>query len=234
MTNEELILQRLDALDTKLDPLIKDRQKWSELKDDLIPLQNQAVGLLIEQLQEVEAGFQLEDALTLAKRSMRSIKNFLFALKAMDNIIDFVNDLEPLLKSAVPKMIEHLDELERKGVFRIIKSTLGIRAKVAAAYDHHDIEKIGDGIVAMLSLAKKMADPRTMAFLEKMVEIPGSVDLAQTNKVGPVGLISAGFNPEIKEGLGVILALTKAMGKLKSDGHESESGTAASQTPTTQ
>ncbi|MBI5897073.1 MAG: DUF1641 domain-containing protein [Desulfobacterales bacterium] len=222
MTNEELILQRLDSLETKLDPLIKDRQKWSELKDDMIPLQNQAVGLLIEQLQEVEAGFQLEDALTLAKRSMRSIKNFLFALKAMDNIIDFVNDLEPLLKSAVPKMIEHLDELERKGVFRIIKSTLGIRAKVAAAYDHHDIEKIGDGIVAMLALAKKMADPKTMAFLEKMVEIPGSVDLAQTRKVGPVGLISAGFDPEIKEGLGVMIALTKAMGKLKSDGLESE------------
>jgi uncharacterized protein YjgD (DUF1641 family) len=222
MTNEELILQRLDALESKIDPLVKDRLKWSELKEDLVPLQNQAVGLLIEQLQEVEAGFQLEDALNLVKRSMRSIKNFIFALKAMDNIIDFVNDLEPLLKSAVPKMIEHLDELERKGVFRIIKSTLGIRAKVAAAYDHHDIEKIGDGIVAMLALAKKMADPRTMAFLEKMVEIPGSVDLTQTHKVGPLGLVSAGFNPEIKEGLGVMIALTKAMGKLKSNGLESE------------
>ncbi|MBI5551912.1 MAG: DUF1641 domain-containing protein [Desulfobacterales bacterium] len=222
MTNDELILQRLDALEAKLDPLIKERQKWRELMDDLIPLQNHAVGLLIEQLQEVEAGFQLEDALDLAKRSMRSVKNFVFAIKAMDNIIDFVNDLEPLLKSAVPKMIEHLDELERKGVFRIIKSTLGIRAKVAAAYDHHDIEKIGDGIVAMLALAKKMADPRTMAFLEKMVAIPGSVDLAQTRKVGPVGLISAGFDPEIKEGLGVMIALTKAMGKIKSNGLESE------------
>ena len=222
MTNEELILQRLDALETKLDPLIKERQKWSELKDDLIPLQNQAVGLLIEQLQEVEVGFQLEDALSLIKRSMRSIKNFLFVLKAMDNMIDFVNDLEPLLKSAVPKIIEHLDELERKGVFRIIKSTLGVRAKVAAAYDHHDIEQIGDGLVALLALAKKMADPKTMAFLQKIVEIPGAVDLAQTSKVGPMGLISAGFNPEIKEGLGVMIALTKAMGKLKSDGHATE------------
>jgi uncharacterized protein YjgD (DUF1641 family) len=215
MTNEELILQRLDALDAKIDPLIKDRQKWAELKEDLLPLQHQAVALVIEQLQEVEAGFQLEDALLLVKRSMRNIKNFLFVLKAMDNIIDFVTDLEPLLKSAVPKMIEHLDELERKGVFRVIKSMLDIRAKVAAAYDHNDIEQIGDGVVALLGLARKVRDPRTLAFLEKIVAIPGAVDFTQAPKVGAFGLISAGFNPEVKEGLGVLMALTKAMGKLK-------------------
>jgi uncharacterized protein YjgD (DUF1641 family) len=215
MTNEELILQRLDALDAKIDPLIKDRQKWSELKEDLLPLQHQAVALVIEQLQEVEAGFQLEDALLLVKRSMRNIKNFLFVLKAMDNVIDFATDLEPLLKSAVPKMIEHLDELERKGVFRVIKSMLDIRAKVAAAYDHNDIEQIGDGVVALLGLARKVRDPGTLAFLEKIVAIPGAVDFTQAPKVGAFGLISAGFNPEVKEGLGVLMALTKAMGKLK-------------------
>ncbi len=38
MTNEELILQRLDALDAKIDPIIKERQKWVELKEDLMVL----------------------------------------------------------------------------------------------------------------------------------------------------------------------------------------------------
>jgi uncharacterized protein YjgD (DUF1641 family) len=61
-------------------------------------------------------------------------------------------------------------------------------------------------------------DPRAIAFLEKMVELPGRVDLDHAPKIGPVGLISAGFDPEIKEGLGVMIALTKAMGKLKSNG----------------
>ena len=48
MTNEELILQRLDALDAKIDPIIKARHKWDELKDDLLPLQQHAADLLIE------------------------------------------------------------------------------------------------------------------------------------------------------------------------------------------
>lgn len=218
MTNEELILQRLDALDAKIDPMIKSRQKWDELKEDLVPLQHQMTDLLIEHLQEVEAGFQLEDLLLVVKQSMRSIRNLQFALKSLDMIAEFAFDIEPLLKSAVPKMIEHLDELERKGVFRIIKAMLDVRAKVAAEYDHHDIEQISDGAVAMLRLAKKLSDPKTLDFLEKMIELPGSIDLSNTKKIGPFKMLSAGFNDEVKDGLGVMMELTKAMGKLKGNG----------------
>lgn len=218
MTNEELILQRLDALDAKIDPFIKQTRKWGELADDLVPLQHQGVNLLIDHLQEIEAGFQLEDLFTLMKQSARSIKNLLFTLKAMDNIIEFVTDIEPLLKSAVPKAIEHLDELEQKGVFRIIKAMMDVRAKVAAEYDGEDIDQISDGLVAMLRLGKKMSDPNTLAFLEKAVAIPAMVDLDDSKKIGPMGLISAGFNGDVKEGLGVMIALTKAMGKMKGNG----------------
>ncbi len=218
MTNEELILQRLDALDAKIDPIIKERQKWVELKEDLIPLQHQAFQLITEQLQEVEAGFQLEDLLAVMQQSMRSIKNFLYVIKAMDNLIEFVQDIEPLMKSAVPKLIEHMDELERKGVFRIIKAMMDVRAKVAATYDHNDIEQISDGMVAMLKVAKNMSDPNTVALLDKAAAIPANLDLANAKKVGPFGMISAGFDPEVKEGLGVLMAMTKAMGKLKPNG----------------
>ena len=93
MTNEELILQRLDALDAKIDPIIKSRRKWDELKDDLVPLQHQMADLMIEHLQEVEAGFQLEDLLLLAKQSMRSIRNLQFALKSLDMIAEFAFDI---------------------------------------------------------------------------------------------------------------------------------------------
>ena len=217
MTNEELILQRLDSLEAKIDPIVKQVGKWGEFADDLVPLQHQMVNLAIDHLREVEAGFVLDDVLALVKQSMRSIKNLMFALKAMDNIIEFVTDVEPLLKSAVPKMIEHLDELEQKGVFRIIKAMMDVRAKVAATYDHNDIEQISDGLVAMLKLGKKMSDPGTMAFLEKIAAIPGGVDLPNSRKVGPLGMLAAGFDDEVQEGLGVMLALTRAMGQMKTN-----------------
>lgn len=225
MTNEELILQRLDALNAKIDPIIKDRQKWAELREDLVPLQHQAVQLITEQLQEIEAGFQLEDLFAVMQQSMRSIKNFLFVIKTMDNLIEFIQDVEPLMKSAVPKMIEYMDELEQKGVFRMIKVMMDVRAKVAATYDPDDIEQISDGMVSMLRVAKKMSDPATLEFLEKAADIPASLDLANTKKVGPFGMLSAGFDPEVKDGLGVMMALTKAMGKMKTNGNSTEEQT---------
>ena len=218
MTNDELIIQRLDALDAKIDPIIKGRQRWLELRDDLVPLQHQAFQLVMDQLQEVEAGFQLEDLMLLIKQAMRSVQNMQFILKAMDSFIELFLDIEPLLKSAVPKLIETLDDMEQRGVFRIIKAMMDVRAKVAATYDATDIEQISDGVVAMLKVAKKMSDPKVIEFMEKAAALPGEVDLQNAKKVGPFGMLSAGFNSEVKEGLGVMMALTKAMGKMKGNG----------------
>lgn len=220
MTNEELILQKLEKIEAQLEPIVKSREQMLELKDDLLPLSNQAVHLFISELQEIEAGFTLEDLLVLIKQSARNVRNFVWMLKMMDNFIEFATDIEPLLKSAVPQMIEHLDVLERRGVFRIIKAMLDVRAKVADAYTPDDVEAIGDGAVALLGILKKFSDPQALAFMEKMAELPGHVDLQKAQKAGFFKMAAAGFDDEIKEGLGVVLELTKAMAKLKRNGRE--------------
>jgi uncharacterized protein YjgD (DUF1641 family) len=219
MTNEELILKKLEDLEAKIDPFVKSREILMELKEDLMPLQNQAIQLIIRELQDVEAGFQLDDVFLLIKQAMRSIRNLVFAMKTLDNIVEFITDIEPLLKSAVPKIIESLDEMERQGVFRMLKATLDLRSKIAAQYDADDIEKIGDGLVVMLGLVKKLTDTKALAFLEKAAALPANVDLSKSREISPMGLISAGFNSEIKQGLGVLMELTKAMGKMKDNGH---------------
>ena len=223
MTNEELILAKLENLESQIAPLVKTANTMTELKDDLVPLGNHAVQLLINELQEVEAGFQLEDLFLLIKQAMRSVRNLVYALKQLDNVVEFVQDLEPLLKSAVPKAIEYLDDLEQRGVIRMVKAMMELRAKVASAYTPEDIEKIGDGLVATLGLAKSISDPRAIEFLGKMAALPSKVDLSESKKVGPMGLMSAGFNNEVKEGFGVMIELTKAMGKLKENGSLSAS-----------
>jgi uncharacterized protein YjgD (DUF1641 family) len=191
-----------------------------ELRDDLIPLSAQAFRLLINELEDIESGFQLEDLLDMIKTFMRSVKTITFSLQQMQNIVDFVTTIEPLLRSAVPQMINYLDDLEQRGVLRMFTAMLDVRAKIASAYTAEDIDKIGDGAVALLGLAKKLSDPQAIAFLEKVAEMPGHVDLSQSKDVGPFGLIGAASSKEVKQGLGVVMELTKAMGKLKSNGGE--------------
>jgi len=218
MTHEELILAKLENIESQIAPFLRTANSLAELKADIIPLSNQATQLVINELQEVEAGFELDDMLMLLKQLLRSTRNFVFLLRQVNSIIDFVKDLEPLLKSSAPQIISYLDELERKGVFRVIKAMLDIRAKVAEAYSPEDIEQIGDGLVALLGLAKKISTPQAIAFMEKMAEIPSQVDFSHTRKIGPFGLMSAAYSNDVKEGLGVLIELTKAMGKMKDDG----------------
>jgi uncharacterized protein YjgD (DUF1641 family) len=215
MTNEELILERLDRIEAQIAPLSEAAKGLKELKDDLAPRANEAVHFLITELADVESGFQLEDLFLLVKKGLRSVKNLIFALEQMNNLVDFVLTVEPLAKSTVPQLINYLDDLEQRGVFRIINAMMGVRAKIAQAYTPEDIEEIGDGVVALLGLAKKLTDPQTVAFLEKLVDIPAQVNLSTCKGVGPVGILMASCRGEVKEGLGVLMGLTKGLSKMK-------------------
>jgi len=215
MTNENLILEKVQRLEEQLGPIIESNRKMEEIKADVTPLLNKAMANVINELLEVEAGFELNDIFDLIKQMMRSTKNLVYSLKQLDNIIEFINDLEPLLKSAVPILIGYLDNLEKRGVLRILKATLDIRAKVATAYSAEDMEKIGDGFVSLLGFAQILADPKVVEFVGKLLTVPAQVDLDNAKAVGPGGMLSAGFNKEIQNGFGVMLELTKALGKLK-------------------
>ena len=215
MMHEELILQRLDRIESQLAPLTESMRRVNELKEDLTPLAGNAVKLLIGELQDVESSFQLKDLLDMVKQLLRSVRNIDYSLKQLGNLIDFVTTLEPLLRGSVPQLIHYLDDLEQRGVFRVLNATLGVRAKIAEAYTPEDIDVIGDGLVALLGLAKKLTAPQTIALLEGLAEMPRSVDLAEAKEVGPFGLFRAGSSKEVKEGLGVLIELTKGLGKLK-------------------
>jgi uncharacterized protein YjgD (DUF1641 family) len=218
MTNEELILERLDRIEAQLAPISQTASGIKDLREDLIPLSGQAFRLLIRELEDVESSFQLEDLMALLKRSLRSVKHIIFALEQMENIVDFVTTIEPLLKSSVPQIINYLDDLEQRGILRIITSTLDVRAKIAAAYSAEDIDQIGDGAVVALGLAKKLSDPKAAEFLGKLAELPSKIDLSDAKPVGPIGMLSALSSKEARKGLGVLMQLTKAMGELKNGG----------------
>lgn len=223
MTNEELILERLDRIEHRIEPLAESALSMKEFKDDLLAMSQPISKSLIKELEDVESSFQLEDLAVLSKRTLRSVKHIIYALEQLENIIDFVTTIEPVLRLMVPQLIEYLNGLEQRGVFRIIKATYDIRAKIATAYTAEDIDQIGDGLVALLGLAKKSSDPQFIKLLENFAEIGASLDLSKSKDVGPFGFFSACSGTESKRGLGVLLELTKAMGDLKTSSQTSHS-----------
>ena len=277
MTND-LILERLTRLEEKLDrvtafqeqlsPFIRSYENLSDLGRDLSLLMGPGVSLLTEELAEVETGFQLEDVLHLLKRLLLSFRHISWSLEQLENLIDWWQDMEPLLKIGVPHLIDKLDDLEQKGIFRINKAILNMYAKLASTYTPEDVEvigdgfvrmhgivrkfadpvvihsieavvdmyaklasvykpedidSIGDGFVRMHGIVKKFADPQVIDFLDRLSDVPVQVDLDKARPVGPLGLMFRMMGKETKQGLGVALELTKALGRVTSgNGHSGQ------------
>ena len=215
MTNEELILRKLETIEAELLEIRSARETLQELKKDLNPLVKQSFYVLLRELGQVESGFQLEDIFHLMKRFLRNIRNIAEAMDMLENAMDLWKTMEPLMKSAVHHGVRELGVLEERGVFRTYKAMLDVRAKVAQHYGPEDIEAMGDSFVAMLGLLKKMSDPKMVELLDKLTELPKTVNLAEAKPAGVMSLLSAMRDPDTKQGIGVALEMTKALGKLK-------------------
>ena len=270
MSAEDLIMERLAKIEAKLDRVAAMEEQlaavgrawesFSDLGRDLSLLSGPGVSLLTEELAEVETGFQLEDILHIVKRVLLSFRHIAWSLEQLENLIDWWRDMEPLLKIAVPHIIDKLDDLEQKGIFRVNAAVLNMYAKLAAAYSPEDIEiigdgfarmhgmvrkfsdpvviqsfeamvdmyaklasvykpediaAIGDGFVRMHGMVKKFADPRVVDFLDRLSNVPAHVNLDEVQPVGPLGMPFRMMSQECKQGLGVALELTKALGKVR-------------------
>jgi uncharacterized protein YjgD (DUF1641 family) len=225
MSDQALILERLARIEEKLDRVaaIEARldsfaRPWDNLADlgrDLSLLTSPAVKLLTEELAEVETGFQLEDILGLVKKLLLSFRNLSWGLEQLENLMDWWQDLEPLLKVAVPHFIDKLDELEQKGIFRINQAVIDMYAKIAENYSPEDIDAMGDGFVRMHGIIKKLSEPGMIQFLEQFINLPAQINLAAAQPTGPMGMMFRLMNEDCRQGLGIAVEMTRALGKLK-------------------
>ena len=215
MNNDQAIMEQLDHLGQEIAVLTDSARSLRELRDDLSPRVNEAVKVLISELAEMEADVQFEDMALLLKNLMRNVRNLNWSVDQLKNLIDFLRTVEPLLKSAVPQAIYVLDQLEQQGVFRVLSTMLGVVQRVADTYTPEDMEQIGNGLVALVGVAKKLTTPEALSLLDKVAEVPAAVDLSQAKGVGPIGMLFALGNSEVKQGMGVVLELTKGLSRLK-------------------
>ncbi len=221
MKNEQVIMEQLDHLGQEIAILTDSARSLRELRDDLSPRVNETVKVLIEELAEIEADVQFEDLVSLLKNLMRNVRNLTWSVDQLKNLIDFIRTVEPLLKSVVPQAIIYLDRLEQQGVFQVLTNMMGVLEKIADTYTPEDIEQIGNGLVPLVGVVKKLTAPEALTLLDKAAEVPARVDLSQAKAVGPFGMLFALGNSEVKQGMGVVLELTKALSLLKNgDGAE--------------
>jgi uncharacterized protein YjgD (DUF1641 family) len=229
MSAEDQILERLTRIEEKMEQFssVADQLKnftnvfenFHDLGRDVSLLTYPAVKILTEELGEVETGFQLEDISFLIKRFLLSLRHIAWGLEQLENLVDWWQDMEPIMKVAVPHMIDFLEDLDQKGIFKGYQAMLSGYAKIAQKYGPEDIDLIAEGIVSMHGVAKKFTDPKFINFVEKFMDVPTQVDLDEAKPTGPLGLMWQMRSQESRRGLGVLAELTKALGQLANNGN---------------
>lgn len=192
MTDNDAILERLTRIEEKLAGVARVEEQLaaynrpfenlSDLGRDLSLLMDPAVRKLTEEMVEVEIGFQLEDLFALIKRVLPSLKYLTWSLEQLENLVDWWSDLEPVLKIAIPKLIDQMDLLEQAGLFRLLN---------------------------------KLTSLEMVRFLDQVSQVPMEASLQEAKPVGPMGLMWKMRSDECRQGLGVLVELTRALGKLK-------------------
>jgi uncharacterized protein YjgD (DUF1641 family) len=215
MTTEQMILDRLERLENQIVPLTASAKALGELREELAPRVNEAVQALIVELADVEADFQLEDLLFLIKKMMRNIKNLNFVLDQVKNLVDFALTAEPLLKSSVPQVIAYLDDLERRGVLRLLGTGMEVLKKVGASYSAEELQQVADGVARLAGILKKLTAPGALDLLDRAADLPARVDVSAAHAVGPWGMLRGMGDPQVQQGLGVLLEFTKGLAALR-------------------
>lgn len=229
MNGEEQILERLSRIEAKLErlanmeeQLVPIAKSWDSMRDlsrDLSLLMEPSTKLLTEELAEVETGFQLEDALFLLKRFLLSFRYLAWSLEQLENLVDWWQDMEPVLKVAVPHVIDVLEDLEHKGIFKGYQAMLAGYAKIAQTYSPEDMDAIAEGFVRAHGIIKKFSEPKFLEFMDLVTDIPIRLDFKAATPVGPVGLMFRMMNKDCREGLGLAVELTRALGQAKAGGN---------------
>ncbi len=231
MNDERLILQQLDHMGKEISTLSDSARSLQELRDELSPRVNEVVKVVIKELAEVEPDCTLEDLVYLLKNVLRSVRNINWSMDQLKSLIDFLRTVEPLLKSSVPESIHYLDQLQQLGIFQAISAILAAIQKIAQTYTQEDFEQIGEGLVRLVGVAKKLTSPNALNLLDRAAEIPAKLDLSHAKPVGVFGVAFAMCNPEVKQGMGVLLEITKGLVLLKNGGQvEGESQAATKNT----
>jgi uncharacterized protein YjgD (DUF1641 family) len=218
MTADPAVLelnQKIDRLTTQLDFLTEEahRQKqrqaeWDELKADLLPIIDEAYGLSVEQLTELEQFVQLEDLFRLFKRLLRNTRNLELMLDQLESFTELWQDLSPLSRDAFLSLMGHLDEFERKGYFSFLKGGLEIVDKVVTSFSEEDVHQLGDNIVLILQTVKEMTQPEVMNMMRHTAHIVRDEEPVNTSFLSIVRQLN---DPSVRRGLAKTLQVLKSV-----------------------
>ncbi len=189
----------------------RQRQERAELVSDVTPLANQAFGMAVEQLEEVQQYIDLGDILRLVKRLLRNGRNLEKMLDQLESLADLVETLTPLADEAFGKAVDLTAGLEAKGYFRLAKESGTLVDKMVTAFTPEELRNIGGSIDPLVNMIKVITQPEVIDFANNaLVEIKQEV--SQPLDSSYASLLRQMRDPSVRRGIALTLRILHVIG----------------------
>ncbi len=213
MTNEERILERLEAMEGRLLDLQQKADAPNRLLEILPPITADAFKVSLEKLQVLHGRVDLDDFLELGQKAMLGVPNILWALSALDKVINFCDIMSPAITPAFQDAIVAFDKLEKKNVFTKLSAAKDASVTIFDSLSEEDIKNIGNSLAFLMQILQKLSDPKVQETINTLIEIVETIKPSEVKPVGICGLTGALFDPDVKKILGITLEALKQSGK---------------------
>ena len=185
------IQRKLDAMQRELELRNRRLAELEELKDDLSAILKDVFQAAIIELDDVTPFLQTGDLTNLAKRLLRNTNRISDSISSLESAADFVADAQPISNDLFNRLILKLDELERKGYFRV----------------GADAQQMADAVVAGLDRSQLLP-----AVGRSLTEV-GSIPEEEIERYSLWKMYRASKQPEMQRLMGLFMTFLKTLAK---------------------
>lgn len=209
---------KIDALTTQVAYLTeqtrlaeRQRQERAELMQDLLPIANDAYGLITAQLEDVQPYVAPEDLLRLVKQLLRNGPMLEKLLGQLESLADLVESVGPLSNDAFAQAVTTLQGMEQRGYFTFAKGGAQIADTIVTSFGEEDVKRLGDNVVLILNTVKDMTQPEIMGFVRNFV---ANVELEVEKPVNTSlpALLGQMRDPNVRRGLALTMRVLRVIG----------------------
>jgi len=197
MTNDEIGAQ-LRAIQGQLGQIQRDLAAQSrrlaeieELKDDLVLITKDILQTAAVELDDVTPFVRTGDFLGLVKRILRNTNRISDSLAKLESAADFFADAGPIGNDLFNRFVHKLDELERKGYF-----------KVGA-----DLQLAADALV------RTLAERDVLPAIGRSLRAVGETEVDNIERFSVWKMYRATKSPEMQRLMGVIMTFLQALAR---------------------
>jgi uncharacterized protein YjgD (DUF1641 family) len=212
----DLLTAQVQVLADQAQAAARRQAEREELMQDVIPIADQALELVTEQLEEVQEYINLCDLVRLGKRLLRSGRNLDNMLDRLESLMDLAQTVGPLTDSAFQKAADALQSAEQKGYFGFARGGVKVVDNVVESFGEEDVKLLGENVVLILNVIKGMTQPQILGLVQNIIDA-SEKELKQPVDTSYRSLLGQMRDPDVRRGLVLTMRVLRVIGAQASE-----------------